>query len=218
MCSCLALFGCSEDQPGAPAPSDADVCAHVNVELAACGLKPNPCKTSHDACYARCQIEWRCSDLSVPSGDPGISACLWNCSPRFTCDDGAEIHDTFRCDGVGDCVDAEDERGCPPKPPPPGPTTTAATVSATIDPVPDALVGPDNGLLPAPPTVVDVVPPDAATPPDAAATSDAATPPDAATDVVNATGSAVSSDGGVEITATVDASLSDIELDAGSSR
>lgn len=213
MCSCLALLGCSEDQPTAPAPSDADACADLNAERKACGLEPMLCKTSYDACYARCQVDWQCDDLSEPSDDPGISACLWNCSPRFTCDDGSEIYDIFRCDGVGDCVDAEDEQGCPPKPPPPPATTTGATTSATSPNVVPGAPSPGNGVLPVPPTVVDVVPPDAAPPRDAAVTSDTSTTGDAGLDAVSATGSAVGEDNSVETSTIVDASVADPELD-----
>lgn len=214
VCSCLVLMlGCSEEPPAAT--PEIDACEELNAQRADCGLAPRECKTSYDVCYAKCQLDWMCADLASPGADLGISACLWNCSPRFTCDDGTEIYATFRCDHVGDCAGAEDEQDCPLESTGTAPDAGAAAgAGSTTSGITSPLA--PGGSPPVPPTPVGVTMPDAAPGPDVTgpATLDAAL--DAAmTDQGTLSGWDAGNGPSSVVAATADASTPDTAFDAG---
>lgn len=125
----LLLVGCAEEG-GAPLPGPT-ACEWVNSKRASCCLEEFECATARDECYAECLMGWGCAEQAKPGIDPGISACLWNCAPRFTCDDGTEIYAAFVCDDEGDCAGSEDEKNCEaPESTMPISTTSVAEVTA----------------------------------------------------------------------------------------
>lgn len=112
--SSLALAGLSLACEGRSLPPpEPNACQQLSELRKACELDEQACVTEQDECQASCYVGWGCEELVSPWADPGVLACLWNCSPRFSCADGSEIYATFRCDGEADCADAEDEADCP---------------------------------------------------------------------------------------------------------
>jgi hypothetical protein len=147
---CSAVAACADD--GAEPSSEPSACEQVNAKRRSCGLEKFACETEYEKCFAECLVGWGCAEQEQPDIDPGITACSWACSPRFTCDDGTEIYGAFRCDGEGDCADSEDEADCP-KLPDAG-STTKPTVPAVpppyeppIDGSVDVVTGSDDSTL-----------------------------------------------------------------------
>src|SRR5690606_6525152 len=104
------ITACSDD--ATPPSPRVDACKQVNAKRRSCGVAELDCKSDFDACFAECLMGFGCAEQAQPYIDPGLTACSWACAPRFTCNDGSEIYDAFRCDGEGDCRDSEDEEDC----------------------------------------------------------------------------------------------------------
>ncbi len=90
-----------------------DPCEQVDRARLECKLPEQSCETGEEKCRAGCLAGWGCAELEDVNIDPGIVACFWSCAPKFTCDDGLAVYTRYRCDGVGDCRDSEDELDCP---------------------------------------------------------------------------------------------------------
>lgn len=99
-------FGCGDEGAGPSA------CEQANDQLRACELEEVDCSQPEQNCAASCLAYLSCEELSQPFEDPGVTACLWHCAPRFECEDGSQIYAAWRCDGEGDCVGGEDEANC----------------------------------------------------------------------------------------------------------
>ncbi len=131
--------GKTPDANGAE-PDHCEQVAHARLE---CKLPEQSCETSEEKCRAGCLAGWGCAELENVNIDPGIVACFWSCAPKFTCDDGLRVYARYRCDGVGDCRDSEDELGCPPTNPPP-----TSRIDSGIDSGLDSGLSRDGGVVP----------------------------------------------------------------------
>lgn len=101
------LVACEE-----PKPADVSACELLAQEREACDAPVKDCKGELAECEAACKLGLECEDLIDPSKEPGASACLAHCAPKFTCDDGSSIPEMWKCDHNLDCADGEDEEQC----------------------------------------------------------------------------------------------------------
>jgi len=195
------LVACADDTS---TPPRGDACKQVNAKRRSCGLAELECKNKFDACFAECLVGFGCAEQEQPYIDPGLTACAWACSPRFTCNDGSEIYDVFRCDGEGDCKDSEDEQDCPT----PGkggetgenPLLPVMPRDASTDGAVDTVIANDDA--PSPGHVTDAGSSDTGRS-DAAASNDVEGPLDGATADYQQTNSSFAPDAAPDVAATL---------------
>jgi len=100
--------GCDEalsERLAAEEAAYAECVAH-STELYARCLESTDC----DARSATCALDVRLDCGPVPDAlDPALAVCL----PHFRCQIGQEVSLDRRCNGIVDCLDRSDERGCP---------------------------------------------------------------------------------------------------------
>lgn len=167
---CLLCVACAEDgQAPALGPT---ACEWVHAKRQSCCLEAFECGSAYDECHAKCLVGWGCAEQADPGSDPGIAACLWNCAPRFTCDDGSEIYAAFRCDGEGDCAGSEDEKNCPPRQPP-APIVDAQQTADASSPVLHDAAAVDAMAQHAPDAALSEATPSPQASPDASSASEA---------------------------------------------
>ena len=127
----LLLFACDGGSGGGSTGpgTGGDLCSKANGKLLQCNLVPAGISlschepvTAEATCVANCVVNASCPDLKVALCKTTSSAqtALENCGKQcpttpesFTCKDGSQVDQAYRCNGENDCADASDESGCP---------------------------------------------------------------------------------------------------------
>jgi hypothetical protein len=103
----LVAMGCED----APEPA-VSACELLAQQRRACDASVETCRSEFEVCEADCVLGLACAELLEPMQEPGASACIQRCEPKFTCANGDNIPKRWTCDDKLDCAGGEDEQGC----------------------------------------------------------------------------------------------------------